>query len=36
MDELEEARQGCAELDWRLHDLVLVPVPKLPVEVGQN
>ena len=36
VDELEEARQGCAELDWRLHDVVLVPVPKLPVEVGQN
>ena len=36
VEELEEARRGCAELDWRLHDVVLVPVPRLPLEVGQN
>jgi cation diffusion facilitator family transporter len=36
VEELEEARCRCAELDWRLHDVVLVPVPKLPVELGQN
>jgi divalent metal cation (Fe/Co/Zn/Cd) transporter len=33
---LEEARLGCTELDWRLHDVVLVPVPELPVEIGRN
>ena len=32
--ELEQARRGCGELDWRLHDVVLVLVPELPVEVG--
>ena len=36
LQELEEARQGCADLDWRLHDVVLVPVPTLPVELGQT
>jgi cation diffusion facilitator family transporter len=34
--ELEETRRGCSELDWRLHDVVVVPVPELPVEIGQN
>ena len=34
--ELEEARRGCAGLDWRLHDVVLVAVPELPVPVGEN
>jgi cation diffusion facilitator family transporter len=34
VDQLEEARRGCAALDWRLHDLVIIPVPKLPIPVG--
>jgi cation diffusion facilitator family transporter len=36
VDDLEQARLECSELDWRLHDVVLVPVPELPVEVGRN
>ena len=34
VDQLEEARLGCVELDWRLHDVVIIPVPELPVPVG--
>ena len=34
--ELEEVRRGCNELDWRLHDVVIVPVPELPVEISRN
>ena len=28
-EKLYEATQACADLDWRVHDLVLVPVPSL-------
>lgn len=31
---LNAARAGCMELDWKLRDTVLVPVPELPEEVG--
>ena len=31
--EVEAARTGCAELDWRLHDVVLVPVSELPRDI---
>ncbi|WP_167138157.1 cation transporter [Diaminobutyricimonas sp. TR449] len=30
---LEEARAGCADLDWKIQDMVLVPVSELPEEV---
>jgi cation diffusion facilitator family transporter len=29
---LEEARKGCAGLDWKVQDLVIVPVAELPEE----
>jgi divalent metal cation (Fe/Co/Zn/Cd) transporter len=32
--DLLEARDGCAALDWRLQDVVIVPVDELPEEVG--
>lgn len=31
---LEEAREGCIELDWMIQDIVLVPVSELPAEAG--
>ena len=34
--QLEEARRRCAELDWKLHDVVIIPVPELPVPIGQG
>jgi cation diffusion facilitator family transporter len=34
VDQLEDARRGCVELDWRLHDVVIIPVPELPVPIG--
>lgn len=30
--ELEEARTTCADMDWKLHDLVIVPVGEMPAE----
>jgi cation diffusion facilitator family transporter len=36
VDQLEDARRGCAELDWRLHDVVIIPVPTLPLPIGQR
>ena len=36
VSQLEDARRGCAELDWRLHDVVIIPVPELPVPIGQR
>jgi cation diffusion facilitator family transporter len=30
LDTLEEARDGCAAVDWKVQDVVLVPVSKLP------
>lgn len=32
LDELEEARAYCGDLDWKLHDLVVIPVADLPDE----
>lgn len=32
--QLMEARDGCIDLDWKVHDIVLVPVDRLPEEVG--
>jgi divalent metal cation (Fe/Co/Zn/Cd) transporter len=34
--QLNEAREHCAALDWRLHDVVIIPVPELPVHIGQG
>jgi cation diffusion facilitator family transporter len=31
---LEEARDACIDLDWKVQDIVLVPVSALPEEVG--
>jgi len=30
LDALEEARDGCAAVDWKVQDVVIVPVSKLP------
>ncbi|MGW9020736.1 cation diffusion facilitator family transporter [Leucobacter chromiiresistens] len=32
--QLMEARDGCIELDWKVEDIVLVPIDELPEEVG--
>ena len=28
--DIERARQGCVALDWKVQDIVIVPVPRLP------
>lgn len=30
--ELEEARSTCADMDWKLHDFVIIPVSEMPEE----
>ena len=30
LDDLEAAREGCVELDWKVQDIVIVPVRELP------
>lgn len=30
LDDVERAREGCLALDWKLQDVVIVPVPSLP------
>jgi len=32
--QLEEAAAGCAALDWKVQDIVIVPVSRLPLEVA--
>jgi cation diffusion facilitator family transporter len=32
--ELMEARDGCIDLDWKIQDIVIVPIDELPEEVG--
>ena len=32
--QLTEARDGCIDLDWKVQDIVLVPIDELPEEVG--
>lgn len=32
VDDLEQARTAIADLDWKLHDVVVVPVPQLRIE----
>jgi len=34
LEALEAARDGCIDLDWKIQDLVMVPVAELPAEVG--
>jgi cation diffusion facilitator family transporter len=34
LQELEDARAGCRDLDWKIQDLVLVCVPAVPEEAG--
>jgi len=34
LEDLEAARDACIDLDWKVQDLVLVPVAELPREVG--
>lgn len=34
LDELEEARQACIDIDWKVQDIVLVPIRELPEVVG--
>ncbi|MFD1213907.1 cation transporter [Arthrobacter sp. GCM10027362] len=34
LEVLERARDECIDLDWKLQDMVLVPVSELPVEAG--
>ena len=34
LHELEEARDGCIALDWKLEDVVVIPVAELPEDVG--
>lgn len=36
VEQLEEARKSCIELDWKAQDLVLVPVATLPSEFYRN
>jgi cation diffusion facilitator family transporter len=36
VSQLDEARRSCAELDWKLHDVVIIPVPELPLPIGQR
>jgi cation diffusion facilitator family transporter len=32
--QLTEARDGCIDLDWKIQDIVIVPIDELPEEVG--
>ncbi|MFC8304281.1 cation diffusion facilitator family transporter [Specibacter sp. NPDC057265] len=34
LQKLVEARDGCIDLDWKIQDIVLVPIDELPEEVG--
>jgi hypothetical protein len=32
LDQLEEAREACVAMDWKVQDMVIVPVAELPSE----
>ena len=32
MKQLEDARQACIDLDWKVQDMVIIPVSELPSE----
>ena len=34
LDQLPDARDACIDLDWKIQDIVLVPIDELPEEVG--
>lgn len=34
LDRLMEARDECIDMDWKIQDIVIVPVDELPAEVG--
>lgn len=34
LEQLMEARDGCIDLDWKIQDIVIVPIDELPEEVG--
>lgn len=34
MQQLLDARDGCIDLDWKIQDIVVVPIDELPEEVG--
>ncbi len=34
LDQLLDARDACIELDWKIQDIVIVPIDELPEEVG--
>ncbi len=34
LQQLVDARDGCIDLDWKIQDIVLVPINELPEEVG--
>src|SRR5690606_19774481 len=34
LEQLMDARDGCIDLDWKVQDIVLVPIDELPEEVG--
>jgi cation diffusion facilitator family transporter len=34
LSKLRQAREQCIDLDWKIQDIVLVPVDELPAEVG--
>ena len=36
MDTLSETQRAVADLDWRLQDVVIVPVTELPAEVSSR
>lgn len=33
LDQLKAARRACIDLDWKVQDMVLVPVAELPAEL---
>ncbi|MFJ4159262.1 cation diffusion facilitator family transporter [Microbacterium testaceum] len=33
LEDIERAREGCVALDWKVQDVVIVPVPELPAVV---
>lgn len=34
LQQLADARDGCIDLDWKIQDIVLIPIGELPEEVG--
>jgi divalent metal cation (Fe/Co/Zn/Cd) transporter len=36
VSQLDDARRDIADLDWKLHDVVIIPVPELPMPIGEE